>query len=108
MTKDTQQTIKAQSGPNYFEIIAITVTITMAMLFGYDRYIAQKISVFDLKGYLRSQKALLAAGAIDETEWQTNLQRLEQILNDEATNPHHVILLEDVVLRNGKGINLNQ
>jgi hypothetical protein len=105
MTKDTKLKKKVHLGPTYLETIIIAVAITVATLIGYDRYMALKISTVDLKGYLRTQKALLVAGEISETEWQTRLDTIEQFLDKTADNPHHVILLKDVVLRNGETIN---
>lgn len=105
MTEDTKHKEKSHFGPTYLETIVIAVAITTATLIGYDRYMAPKISTFDLKGYLRTQRALLVAGEISDSEWQTRLDAIEQFLNKAADNPHHVILLKGVVLRNGDTIN---
>ncbi|MCK5232708.1 MAG: hypothetical protein KAR13_20710, partial [Desulfobulbaceae bacterium] len=68
---------------------------------------AQKISVLDLKGYLRTQKALLTTGEITRQQWKAGLDSVEQALNREAAaNPNHVIVLKEVVLRNGKEISI--
>jgi hypothetical protein len=95
-----------RSGPGYLEVMAIALMIAAATVFGYDRYIAQKIYVLDLKGYLRTQKALLVAGEISKEEWKASLDALEQSLHNAAADPTHVILLKDVVLRNGNEINI--
>jgi hypothetical protein len=60
--------------------------------------------VLDLKGYLRTQKALLSAGEISEEQWKAGLDRVEEVLNNEAAN--HVVVLKEVVLRNGEEIKL--
>lgn len=106
MNEDKQQKPTSRSGPGYLETVAIALMIAAVTVFGYDRYIAQKIYVLDLKGYLRNQKALLVAGEISEQEWQAGLDSLEQDLDSAAANPAHIILLKDVVLRNGNEIKI--
>jgi hypothetical protein len=98
----------ATSGPGYLEVIVIALLVAVIALVGYDRLFAQKIKVLDLKGYLRTQKALLAAGEITTEQWKGKLDTVEQILNDEAArHRNHVIVLKDVVLRNGDEIRIN-
>jgi len=82
-------------------VIGISLIVAALSVAGYDRMYAQKIKILDLKGYLRTQKALLVAGKITEDQWKENLDRLEQVLNREAVRPNHVILLKEVVLKNG-------
>ncbi len=97
------------TGPGYFEVIIIALIITAVAVVGYDRMFAQKIKVLDLKGYLRTQKVLLAAGEITKQQWAVSLDAVEQVLNDEITNhPNHVIVLKDVVLRNGDEISIKE
>ena len=106
MNEDKQQKPKPRSGPGYLEVIVIALMMAAAAIFGYDNYLAQKIYVLDLQGYLRTQKALLAAGEISTEEWQASLNRLEEALNNAAADPTHLILLKEVVLRNGDEINI--
>lgn len=78
-------------------------------MLGYDRLFAQKIKVLDLKGYLRTQKALLAAEEITKQQWAASLDTVEQVLNDEvASHPNHIIVLKDMVLRNGDEISIKE
>jgi len=93
-------------GPGYFEVIILALLMSCVALFGYDHYFAQKIKVVDLKGYLRGQSALLAAGDISQAQWQAGLDKVEQILNREAADGNTIIVLQEVVLRNGKEIRL--
>ena len=95
-------------GPGYLEIIVITMMITGAAITFYDRYLTQKIHVLDLQGYLRTQKSLLAAGEISTEEWQTSLDSIERAVNGVAENPNHIILLKDVVLKNGIEIDIKE
>jgi len=108
MTMETNQKEQVRCGPNYLEIILITMAITLTMIFVYDRYFAQKIYVFGLKGYLRTEKALLMAGEIDEAGLQKRLDTIERLLDEKAANSRHVILMGDAVLRNGEKLNLKR
>jgi len=104
----TQPEKSALTGPGYFEVILIALLIAGSAIAGYDRLFAEKIRVVDLKGYLRTQKALLGAGEITPKQWKGKLDIIEQILNDEASHHrNHVIVLKDVVLRNGDEIRIN-
>lgn len=106
MNEDKQQKPSPRSGPGYLEVMIIALMVAATAVFCYDKFIAQKIYALDLKGYLRTQKTLLVAGEISEEEWKESLDALEQTLNNVAADPTHVILLKDVVLRNGNKINI--
>ena len=103
----TQSEKTVSAGPGYLEVIVIVLIMAAVALLGYDRMFAQKIKVLDLKGYLRTQKALLAAGEITEPQWTARLDTVEQVLNDTAaSHPNHVIILKEVALRNGEEISI--
>ena len=105
----TQPEKLAATGPGYLEVIVIALLIAVVALVGYDRLFAEKVKVVDLKGYLRTQKALLAAGKITPKQWKGKLDIVEQILNDEADrHRNQVIILKDVVLRNGQEIRIKE
>jgi len=104
-TKETKET-KKTARPGYLEVILIALIVAAAAVAGYDRFFAQKIKVIDLKGYIRTQKALLAAGEINKDQLRTNLDKVDQALNRAAADPHHIILLKDVVLKNGDEISI--
>ncbi|MBM9615699.1 hypothetical protein JWJ90_15630 [Desulfobulbus rhabdoformis] len=109
MSEETSRQPEKQThtGPGYLEVIILALILSAATVIGYDRMFAQKIKILDLKGYLRTQKALLAAGELTEQQWTMKLDTVEQILNSEATShPNHVIVLKDVVLRNGNEIQI--
>ena len=86
--------------PGYLEVLLIALVIAGITLFAYDRWFVPRVVVFDLKGYLRTQQALLASGEITEAQWQQRLDRLEQVFR--AQPPNHTILLKEVVLKNGR------
>ena len=86
--------------PGYLEVLLIALAVTCITLFAYDRWFAPRVVAFDLKGYLRTQQALLASGEITEAQWQQRLDRLEQVFREQP--PNHTILLKEVVLKNGR------
>ena len=86
--------------PGYLEVVLITLVVAGITLFAYDRWFAPRVVAFDLKGYLRTQKALLANGEITEAQWQQGLDRLEQVFREQP--PNHTILLKEVVLKNDR------
>ena len=86
--------------PGYLEVLLIALAVTCITLFAYDRWFAPRMVAFDLKGYLRTQQALLASGEITEAQWQQRLDQLEQVFR--AQPPNHTILLKEVVLKNGR------
>ena len=93
-------TEKQSVRPGYLEVLLIALVVAGITLFAYDRWFAPRVVAFDLKGYLRTQKALLANGEITEAQWQQGLDRLEQVFR--AQPPNRTILLKEVVLKNGR------
>ena len=86
--------------PGYLEVLLIALVVAGIALFAYDRWFALRVVAFDLKGYLRTQQALLANGEITEAQWQQGLDQLEQVFR---AQPHNrTILLKEVVLKNGR------
>ena len=109
MSKQPEFEKSVPTGPGYLEVIVISLLVATVALASYDRLFAQKIKVLDLKGYLRTQKALLTAAEITTEQWEGKLDTVEQILNDEAArHRNHVIVLKDVVLRNGDEIRIKE
>ena len=86
--------------PDYLEVVLIALVVAGVSLFAYDRWFAPRVVAFDLKGYLRTQQALLANGEITEAQWQQGLDRLEQVFREQP--PNRTILLKEVVLKNGR------
>ena len=91
---------KQSARPDYLEVVLIALVVAGVSLFAYDRWFAPRVVAFDLKGYLRTQQALLANGEITEAQWQQGLDRLEQVFR--AQPPNRTILLKEVVLKNGR------
>ena len=86
--------------PGYLEVLHIALVVAGVSLFAYDRWFVPRVVAFDLKGYLRTQQALLANGEITEAQWQQGLDRLEQVFREQP--PNRTILLKEVVLKNGR------
>ena len=93
-------TEKQSVRPGYLEVLLIALVVAGITLFAYDRWFVPRVVVFDLKGYLRTQQALLANGEITEAQWQQRLDRLEQVFREQP--PNRTILLKEVVLKNGR------
>lgn len=103
-TAKTPGAVTPKTIPGYLEIIVITILIACGAIWGYDQFLAQKILTFDLSGYLHEQTDLIKAGAMTEKQFKSNLDRTEALLNAKAEKSRHVILLKDVVMRNGNEI----
>lgn len=86
--------------PGYLEVVIIAALVVAGGLFTYDRYFAPKISVIDMVGYVREQKALLAKGSITAEQLSENLKRLDDELKSLPSN--QTVILKDVVLNNGR------
>ena len=86
--------------PGYLEVLLITLVVAGVSLFAYDRWFVPRVVAFDLKGYLRTQQALLTSGEITVAQWQQGLERLEQVFREQP--PNRTILLKEVVLKNGR------
>ena len=86
--------------PGYLEMLLIALAVAGVSLFFYDRWFVPRVVAFDLKGYLRTQQALLASGEITEAQWQQGLDQLELVFRAQPSN--RTILLKEVVLKNGR------
>ena len=86
--------------PGYLEVVLITLVVAGFTLFAYDRWFVPQVVAFDLKGYLRTQQALLASGEITDAQWRQRLDRLEQVFREQP--PNHTILLKEVGLKNDR------
>ena len=93
-------TEKQSVRPGYLEVLLIALVVAGITLFAYDRWFVDRVVAFDLKGYLRTQQALLASGEITEAQWRQRLDQLEQVFREQS--PNRTILLKEVVLKNGR------
>ena len=101
----SKQTI--HSTPGYIEVIVIALLTAVISVAVYDNFFAQKIRFLDLKEAIRIQKSLFISGAITKEKWKENLDTIEASLDRQARkHPNQIILLKDVVLRNGDEIDI--
>ena len=98
---------KKKVTPSYLEVILVALILVGGSLFVYDHYFAQKIKVVDMSGYLRQQKALLAAGEIEINDLKEGLDKVDQLLSRDAElNKNQIYILKEVVLKNGSEIDI--
>ncbi len=109
---ENEEKVTRQNGkltPSYIEVIVIVLIIVGGAFYGYDRFIAQKIKVVDMSGYLRQQKALIATGEINADDLKANLNTVDQLISQEAgLHKNQIYILKEVVLKNGNRFNINQ
>ena len=98
-TKEIEIGKSIPAGPGYMEIIFIALVVAACAIYGYDRYLVPKMSVFDMKGYIKEQKELLSTGKITETQFAQGLDKLDQMFKTLPKN--ETLILKDVVLKNG-------
>lgn len=81
--------------------LVISIAISSASVFVYDRFFVQKIVVFDLRGFMQEQKTLYLKGMITDEDFKANLDTLETYLNTVPKNKL-VVLGEMVVKHNAE------
>jgi len=81
--------------------VAISLFLSLAVcasaLYIYDKYFAQKIVTFDLKGYIAKQGKLYAEGEIDDEQLKARIKEAASLIENLPQN--RVVLTSDVVLR---------
>ena len=89
-------------------VILLNVIVSAASLYVYNRWfaprVALKIKVFDLKGYLASQKKLFYEGKITEDDLYSGLDRVDAVLKSQS--PNTIILNSEAVLGNAETISI--
>ena len=98
-TEKKLKPIKPNISPGYFEVILIALILVGGGLWIYDNYFATKITVVDFQEFVKSQKELIKANAITETEWRANLERFDSAMKSLPKN--QLVITKDVVLKNG-------
>jgi hypothetical protein len=83
-------------------LLVLNLFVSAATVCVYDRYFAQKVVAFDIRGYMADQKKLFYAGKITEEELLKSLDRLDDFLRFESGNT--LILNGDAVIKNAKFI----
>ena len=89
---------------NWLIIILLMVISSAGSIFVYDRYYAQKLTAFDLQGYLLKQRIAMQNNQLTEKQLGDNLDALKVKLDNIPSN--QAVITADVVLRNIQTINL--
>jgi len=89
---------------NWLIIILLMVISSAGSIFIYDRYYSQKLTAFDLQGYLLKQRIALQNNQLTEKQLGDNLDALKVKLDNIPSN--QAVITADVVLRNIQTINL--
>ena len=88
---------------NYSAIFIIVLLVSLLInglsLYFYDRYMAPKIYVYDLKAFVRQQKQKFIKGEITEADFENNLKRLDFKIKTLPDNS--IVITKDVVLKGG-------
>jgi len=76
--------------------IIISLVVSSAVVFTYDHFFAQKVVVFDIKGYIEQLRDLYLAKKIDDAELKRRIDMIEVMVNN--TPKRKVIIMGDVVI----------
>ena len=87
---------------SFLLIVLVNIIMSSASLYVYDRYFAQKVVAFDIKGYIAEQKRLFYKGKITEDELLGGLDKVDAFLTKESKNT--LILNGEAVIKNAKFI----
>jgi len=82
--------------------LAVSFGVSLATIFGYDRWYAQKIVAVDLKGYIAQQRDNYLAGKLNDDELKKSFDRLETIIT--AIPKNRVVIMGDAVVRNAETV----
>lgn len=76
--------------------IIVSLVVSSAVVFAYDHFFAQKVVVFDFKGYIEELRDLYLAKKIDDAELKRRIDLVEAMVN--STPKRKVIIMGDAVL----------
>lgn len=96
-SKEGQIKEKKEKGFNPISVIIICLIVSILVVYAYDRFFAQKIVTFDLKGFIKEQKELYMKGQIDDNQFKMNVDNVEAMLKRVPRNK--VVIMGDVVLK---------
>lgn len=87
---------------SWFLMVIVSVICSVVSIFIYDRFFAQKVVAFDLKGFIAQQRDLSLSGKLTDEQFKANLDYIEALIN--SVPKRKVILMGDVVIRNAEMI----
>ena len=82
--------------------VAISFGASLAAIYGYDRWYAQKIVAVDIKGYIARQRESYLAGKMSDDELKKSFDRLESVIT--AIPRNRVVIMGDAVVRNAETV----
>lgn len=77
-------------------VVLISLICSFSSIFIYDKFFAQKIVTFDLKGYIAVIRDLYLTKQIDEVELRKRIDKIEEIVV--KTPKNKIIITSDVLL----------
>lgn len=80
--------------------LLVSIAVSIATLFVYDRWYAQKIVAVDLKGYITLQRYKYKDGKINDEDLRKAFDRLEREMNSIPKN--RVVIMADTAIRNAE------
>ena len=111
---DTSNAVKKEDPPtvslgslgmkNLVALIFIMIMTSVCSIFIYDHFFAQKLTAFDLQGYLTKQRVALQTGQLTEQQVGDNLDAIKAKMDKLPLN--QALITSDVVLRNIKVVTL--
>ena len=82
--------------------LAISLVASLATLYTYDRWYAQKVVAVDIKGYIAQQRENYLAGKLNDEELKRSFDHLERVITTIPRN--RVVIMGDAVVRNAETI----
>lgn len=82
--------------------LAVSFGASLATIYGYDHWYAQKVVAVDLKGYIALQRDNYLAGKINDDELKKSFDRLEAVITSIPKN--RVVIMGDAVVRNAETV----
>ena len=111
---DTSNAVKKEDPPtvslgslgmkNLVALIFIMIMTSVCSFMVYDHFFAQKLTAFDLQGYLTKQRVALQTGQLTEQQVGDNLDAIKAKMDKLPLN--QALITSDVVLRNIKVVTL--
>jgi len=86
--------------PGIAVCLLISVASSVATLFCYDHWLAQKIVAVDMKGYITLQRYKYKDGKINDEDLRKTFDRLELVMNGIPRN--RVVIMADTAIRNAE------
>ena len=98
--KIKEEVKKGGGGLSLFKILLINVLVSLlvsvGMVYIYDKYYAQKIVAFDLKGYVIGLRDMYMSGKINDEEVKRAIDAAYLAIRNQRKNK--VVLMGDVIL----------